>query len=91
MKQLSTVVSKVALINFPLVLIFAMLVLLYFFPSLGAAFLPKLDHIRDLSQLPLAGVGHFQGVVTYADSVAKRFWVQDDSGAIAIEQDPRIY
>jgi len=91
MKQLSTVVSKVALINFPLVLIFAMLVLLYFFPSLGAAFLPKLDHIRDLSQLPLAGVGHFQGVVTYADSAAKRFWVQDDSGAIAIEQDPRIY
>lgn len=91
MKRLSTAVSRIVVSVAPLVLIFAMLLFLYFFPSLGSAFLPKPDHIRDLSQLPLEGMSHFQGVVTYADSPAKRFWVQDDSGAIAIEQDPHIY
>jgi diguanylate cyclase (GGDEF)-like protein len=45
------------------------------------------NEIRNLQDLPLGPV-HVEGVVTYVDGPAKKFWIQDDSGALAIEQDP---
>ena len=45
------------------------------------------DNIRDLQELPLGPV-RLEGVVTHVDTVGKRFWIQDESGAIAIDQDP---
>ena len=41
------------------------------------------DAIRDLEVLPLGPV-HLEGVVTYVDLSNKRFWLQDATGAIAI-------
>jgi diguanylate cyclase (GGDEF)-like protein len=56
------------------------------------AFFPaKHGNIRDLQELPIGVVAHLQGVVTYADPAEKRFWIQDNTGAIAIDQDPRQY
>src|SRR5665213_600660 len=43
--------------------------------------------ILDLRELPLGQV-KMRGVVTYVDSANKRFWLQDGTGAIAINQDP---
>jgi diguanylate cyclase (GGDEF)-like protein len=49
----------------------------------------KHENIRDLPELP-SGPVHLEGVVTYVDSVGKRFWIQDETGAIAINQDPAL-
>lgn len=43
----------------------------------------RYNSIRDLEVLPLGPV-RIAGVVTYVDSAKKRFWLQDDTGAIAI-------
>ena len=45
--------------------------------------------IAELQELPLGQV-RVRGVVTYVDNRNKRFWLQDESGAIAINQDPRL-
>ena len=49
------------------------------------------DSIRDLEVLPLGPV-RLDGVVTYADLSNKRFWLQDATGAIAINgvKDPTV-
>jgi len=46
------------------------------------------DEIRALQQLPVGATAHLEGVVTYADSIEKRYWVQDNTGAISFDQDP---
>ena len=45
--------------------------------------------IAELRELPLGRV-RLRGVVTFVDYPNKRFWLQDESGAIAINQDPRL-
>jgi len=45
--------------------------------------------IAELRELPLGRV-KVRGVVTYVDNGNKRFWLQDESGAIAIDQDPKL-
>jgi len=60
-------------------------------PWASSVFAPHYDRIRDLQQLPIGEVAHLQGVVTFADHAGKRFWVQDNTGAIAIDQDPQRY
>ncbi len=49
----------------------------------------KHDRIRDLQYLSVSAPVKIRGVVTYSDPVQKKFWVQDETGAIAIDQDPR--
>ena len=43
--------------------------------------------IAELRELPLGHV-KIRGVVTYVDSANQRFWVQDETGAIAVDKDP---
>src|SRR5690348_18105137 len=43
--------------------------------------------IREL-QDALPGPVSFEGTVTYIDGPRKRFWIQDETGAIEIAQDP---
>ena len=45
--------------------------------------------IVELRELPLGRV-KVRGVVTYVDNRNKRYWLQDESGAIAINQDPKL-
>ncbi len=54
-------------------------------------FLPRPNTIRELASLPIGTVVRLRGIVTYADPRGKRLWVQDDTGAVAIEQDVRAY
>jgi diguanylate cyclase (GGDEF)-like protein len=58
---------------------------------LRTAFPAAHDSIRNLQELPAGAVAHLLGVVTYTDPAGKRFWIQDDTGAIAINQDPQPY
>jgi len=67
------------------------LTLLLLWPHVGTIFLPKHDTILQLRQLPVGANLHLQAVVTYTDPAGKRFWIQDDTGAMAIEEDPRRY
>jgi len=67
------------------------LTLLLLWPHVGTIFLPKHDTILQLRQLPVGANVHLQAVVTYTDPAGKRFWIQDDTGAMAIEEDPRRY
>ncbi|MBV9180846.1 MAG: hypothetical protein JO356_06000, partial [Acidobacteria bacterium] len=50
-------------------------------------FEPKHSNVRDLQDLPLGPV-RLEGLVTYVDKTNKRFWLQDESGAIVINTDP---
>ncbi|HEY1799463.1 MAG TPA: EAL domain-containing protein [Terriglobales bacterium] len=68
-----------------------LLLALAFSPWANSVLSPQHDHIRDLQQLPIGNVAHLQGVVTFADHSGKRFWIQDNTGAIAIDQDPQQY
>ena len=45
--------------------------------------------IAELRELPLGQV-KLRGVVTFVDYPKKRFWLQDESGAIAVNQDPGL-
>ena len=45
--------------------------------------------IVELRELPLGQV-KIRGVVTYVDNPNKRFWLQDETGAIAVNQDPKL-
>jgi hypothetical protein len=47
----------------------------------------KYDNIAQLQSLPNESV-RLQGVVTYADPFRKRFWFQDETGAVAIDSAP---
>lgn len=62
--------------------------LVCFSPIFNSALSAKRDHIRDLQSLPVGNLAHLRGVVTYSDPVQKRFWIQDETGAVAIDQDP---
>ena len=55
--------------------------------TLRSILLTQHNKIQDLQDLPNGPV-RLQGVVTYADASGKRFWIQDDTGALAIAQDP---
>lgn len=46
--------------------------------------------IQELQEIPIGDVVHLVGVVTYIDPVGERFWLQDDTGAIAIKEPPGI-
>jgi diguanylate cyclase (GGDEF)-like protein len=50
-------------------------------------FAHKHNAIQELQDVA-PGPVHLEGVVTYIDQAGKRFWIQDDTGAIAIQQDP---
>ncbi len=69
----------------------ALLVLLWSLARFDTSFLAKHDDIRGLQELPVGAIAHLQGVVTYSDPAEKRFWIQDDTGAVAIDQDPGNY
>ena len=60
-------------------------------PWLAPFFRTRSGSIRQLSALPVGATAHLEGVVTYADSAGKRFWIQDDTGAVAINEDPRRF
>ncbi len=45
--------------------------------------------IAQLRELPVGQV-KLRGVVTYVDGANRRFWLQDETGAIAVNQDPRL-
>ena len=47
------------------------------------------DTIVQLRELPLGQV-KIRGVVSYVDSVNNRFWLQDETGAIVINLDPKL-
>src|SRR4051794_8907748 len=47
------------------------------------------DAIGELRELPL-GLLKVRGVVTYVDRANKRFWLQDQTGAILVDKDPRL-
>ncbi len=49
----------------------------------------KRNTINELRELPLGQV-KVRGVVTYVDKPNKRFWLQDKSGAIAVNLDPAL-
>lgn len=53
--------------------------------------LAKHETILQLQQLPVDSDVHVRGVVTFADPEGKRFWIQDETGAIAIGEDPRRF
>jgi len=59
--------------------------------SVSGIFHPKHETILQLQQLPVGSYVHLHGLVTYADPAGKRFWIQDDTGAIAVDEDPRRY
>lgn len=44
--------------------------------------------LRDLQDAPLETRVRLAGVVTYPDGPGKRFWIQDDTGAMLIQVDP---
>jgi diguanylate cyclase (GGDEF)-like protein len=46
--------------------------------------------IKELQEIPIGDVVHLAGVVTGVDPVGGRFWLQDDSGAVAIKQAPGL-
>src|ERR1035438_5082365 len=48
---------------------------------------PAYDNIAELKTLPNRQV-HLRGVVTYVDTGNHRFWMQDETGGIAVESVP---
>ena len=46
------------------------------------------DTIVELQEIPIGNVVHLAGVVTSIDPEGERFWIQDDTGAIAINESP---
>jgi len=46
--------------------------------------LSRHDTIQQLQELPVNARVHLIGVVTYADRPGRRFWIQDDTGAVSI-------
>ena len=46
--------------------------------------------IQELQEISIGDVVHLAGVVTCIDPVGERFWLQDDTGTIAIEEPPGI-
>jgi len=58
--------------------------------TLSTLFLGKNNRIQDLQGIPNGPV-RLQGVVTYVDALGKRFWIQDETGALAIAEDPIKY
>jgi diguanylate cyclase (GGDEF)-like protein len=57
-------------------------------PQFDGFFEARHDNIADLKLLPNGRV-KFQGVITYADAFRKRIWIQDETGAVSINQDPK--
>jgi diguanylate cyclase (GGDEF)-like protein len=53
--------------------------------ALDASWGTEHDNIEDLQGVPLGKV-QLQGVVTFVDPMTRRFWVQDETGAIAVDQ-----
>jgi len=47
------------------------------------------DPIGELRELPI-GEMNVRGVVTYVDRANKRFWLQDETGAILVNQNPAL-
>ncbi len=56
----------------------------------GIPFSGKHERIAGLQALSLGATAHLQGIVTYTDRAAKRAWIQDESGAIAIEREASL-
>ena len=48
----------------------------------------KTTSIEELEELPVGSAVHLEGKVTYSDVLGSRFWIQDETGAIAIPQSP---
>jgi diguanylate cyclase (GGDEF)-like protein len=49
---------------------------------------PRYDSIKDLKEVAVHAPVRLLGVVTYADGPGKRFWLQDQTEAIAVPADP---
>lgn len=49
---------------------------------------PRHNPIQDLEELPVNSAAHLIGVVTYVDGPGRRFWIQDETGAVAVGVDP---
>ncbi len=48
------------------------------------------DSIQELQQIPIGNVVHLTGVITGVDPEGNRFWLQDETGAVAIKEPPGI-
>jgi hypothetical protein len=46
------------------------------------------DSIQELREATVGAQVHLLGVVTYADDPQNRFWIQDETGAVAIGVNP---
>ena len=46
------------------------------------------DSIQELQRIPIGNVVHLAGEVTAVDDEGTRFWLQDDTGAVAIKERP---
>jgi diguanylate cyclase (GGDEF)-like protein len=49
---------------------------------------PQGGNIRQLQTIPVGARASMEGVVTYTDPAGKSFWIQDDTGAVEIPEDP---
>lgn len=52
------------------------------------SFWARHEPIQELHDLPVHSRIHMAGVVTYVDYPGKRFWIQDETGAVPIPVDP---
>lgn len=49
------------------------------------------NSVQQLAELPVGHRATLLGVVTYADRVAHRFWLEDATGAVLVSSDPKQY
>ncbi len=54
----------------------------------GGLHFSKTTSIEELEELPVGSAVHLEGKVTYADVPGSRFWLQDETGAIVVRQNP---
>lgn len=69
----------------------AVLTSLLLWPLFRTIFPLNRQTILQFQGIPVGTDVRLLGVVTYADSVGKRFWIQDDTGALVVDADPRGY
>jgi diguanylate cyclase (GGDEF)-like protein len=61
----------------------------FFVLQFGSVSKPKRNYIQDLQTTPVGGI-RLEGVVTYVDQEHQRFWLQDETGALAITSYPNV-
>ena len=80
--------NRLRLVIFIVLLLATLSWLGFYLVSVAGTSEPKHSDIQDLQTLPLGPV-RLEGVITYRDSPHERFWLQDETGALAIKVSPR--